>query len=102
MGETATAPELVPPVADETPAKPKRVKKPKKEPSVRRSKFNELYPDDAAITMLAESNPKKQGSKSRERFEGYTGASTVKEALANGVTYQDIAYDVGRNFVKIG
>lgn len=93
----------VAPVADAEPvAKPKRKAKAKKEPSVRRSKFNELYPAEKALTVLVETNPKKKGSKSAERFEGYQGASTVGEALANGVKYADIAYDLGRQYIKLG
>ena len=82
-------------------AAPTKAKKEKKEPKVRVSKFATLYPENAIVTLLVESNPKKEGSKSRERFEGYTGAATVGAALAAGVTYQDIAYDVGRQFISV-
>lgn len=75
--------------------------KPKKEPSVRRSNFENIYPKSAKVTLLVESNPKKQGSKARERFEGYTGAKTIGDAIAAGVTYQDVAYDVGHGFIKV-
>ena len=67
----------------------------------RTSKFEKLYPEDAALELLVEENPKKKGSKAAERFEGYTGAKTVGDALAKGVTYADIAYDVGRQFIKV-
>ena len=73
-----------------------------KKEGAKRSRFASVYPEDAKITLLVKENPKKQGSKARERFEGYTGAKTVGEALKNGVTYADIAYDVGRQFVKVG
>ena len=76
--------------------------KEKKAPSVARTNFSKMYPEDAALSILAKENPKKKGSKSAARFEGYTGASTVGGALANGVTYQDIAYDLGRGFIKVG
>ena len=79
------------------PSKPKA----KKEPTVRRSKFKELFPEDQALTVLVTENPKKKGSKSAERFEGYTGAKTVGEALAAGVKYADIAYDLGRQYIKL-
>ena len=86
------------------PEKPAKEAKEKKEPTVRRSKFAEIYPDEANITVLVEKNPKKEGSKSHARFEGHFNnkSGTVKEALANGVTYQDIAYEVGRAFIKVG
>jgi len=74
----------------------------KKESTVRRSKFADLYPDEAKITMLAESNPKKVGSKSFDIFAHYAGSKTVGEFRAKGGTYQSIAYDVGRGFVKVG
>ena len=71
-------------------------------PKVVRTNFSNMYPEDAALKVLVDENPKKKGSKSAERFEGYTGATTVGAALAKGVTYQDIAYDVGRAFIKVG
>jgi len=85
-----------------TTAKTAKAPKEPKEKSVNRSNFAKLYPEDAPLKLLVESNPKKKGSKSATRFEGYTGADTVGAALAAGVTYQDIAYDVGRGFIKIG
>ena len=86
------------------PAKPTKAKAEKKEPTVRRSKFAEIYPDDAKIKLNVEKNPKKEGSKSYDRFEGHfkNKAGTVKGALESGVTYQDIAYEVGRNFISVG
>ena len=87
------------------PSKPEKVEKAtkeKKEPTVRRSKFETMYPNDMKITLLVEKNPKKEGSKSRARFEGYFGADNVGEALKGGVHYQDIAYDVGRMHIKVG
>lgn len=69
---------------------------------IRKSKFEGVYPEDAKIKVLVKENPKKAGSKSAARFEGYAGAKTVGDALANGVTYQDIAYDVGRQFITVG
>lgn len=69
--------------------------------SVRRSNFSNLYPEDAKITLNVTENPKKEGSKSRARFEHYFGSETVGDYLAKGGTYQDIAYDIGRGFVTI-
>jgi len=81
--------------------RPAKVLKEKKAPVIRRSKFEDLYPEASNVTLLVEKNPKKVGSKSHTRFEGYTGAKTVGEALAAGVTYQDVAYDIGRQFISI-
>lgn len=74
----------------------------KKEPSVKRTNFAALYPDDQPLKLLVEENPKKKGSKSRDRFDGYTGAETVGDARAKGITYQDIVYDVGHGFIQVG
>ena len=68
----------------------------------KRSNFKKMYPLDFKITLLVNHNPKLRGTKSWTRFEGYYGAKTVSDALAGGVTYQDIAYDVGRQFIKVG
>ena len=88
----------------DAPVKEKKAKAPKepKEPSVNRSNFAKLYPEDATVQLLVDKNPKKAGSKSAERFEAYSGSATVGDYLSKGGTYQDIAYDVGRGFVKIG
>ncbi len=86
----------------ESTGKGKDDKKDEKKDSTTRSRFATTYPETDKITLLVTENPKKQGSKARERFEGYTGAKTVGEALKNGVTYADIAYDVGRKFIKVG
>lgn len=63
------------------------------------------------ITMLVDkdgkpygidNNPKKAGSKSAIRFEGYgNGGITVEEAYKNGVVAADFAYDVNKGFIKI-
>jgi hypothetical protein len=67
----------------------------------RRSKLSSLYPADATLKLLVTENPKRAGSKSAQRFEGYLGATTVGDAVAAGVKYQDIAYDVSRKFVEV-
>jgi hypothetical protein len=83
---------------------PKAPKEPKaaKEKTVKRSAFQALYPEDAALTLLVTENPKKQGSKARERFEHYFTSKTVGDFLAKGGGYGDIAYDLGRGRIKIG
>lgn len=97
MPEATTPPKA----AEKTkaPAKPKV--NGEKKPS-NRTNFSKLYPEDAPLKVLVEENPKKKGSKSAARFEGYFGAETVGDALAKGVTYQDVAYDTGRGFIKVG
>ncbi len=93
-------PEAMTKEAPKTDVKPAKVEGEKK-PS-NRTNFSKLYPEDAPLKLVVEGNPKKKGSKSATRFEGYFKAATVGDALANGVTYQDIAYDTGRGFIKVG
>lgn len=78
------------------PKAPKETKAPK-EPRV--SRFAKLYPNDAKVTLLVKENPKRGASK--DRFEGYTGSATVGEALAKGVTYADLAWDVGHGLISV-
>jgi hypothetical protein len=47
-------------------------------------KKDEPDPDDATITLLASSNPKKPGSKSYERFKHYRDGMTVRSFLSAG------------------
>lgn len=89
------------PKAPKEPKAPKAPKE-KKEASMARSQFAKLYPEDAPVTVLAEKNPKKVGSKAHARFELYKDCKTVGEFLAKGGTYSDIAYNVGRSFIKVG
>jgi hypothetical protein len=84
------------------PAKPAKAAAEKKEPTVRRSKFEEMYPKDSAVTLNVKENPKKEGSAARERFQYYFSGKTVNDYLEAGGTFQDIAYDVGRQFIKVG
>lgn len=92
------APKAVPqagtPKAEEAAEKPKST----------RTNFSKLYPEDSPLSLLVKENPKKKGSKSFTRFQSYFGAKTVGDAMAgdNGVTYQDIVYDIGHNFIKVG
>lgn len=55
----------------------------------------------AKITMLVKENPKRVGSKSRDRFDGYKDGMTVAEALAAGITTPDLIYDTAHSFVQI-
>jgi hypothetical protein len=61
-----------------------------------------MWPEDAAVKVLVEENPKKEGSAARERFQHYFTSKTVGDYLAAGGTYQDIAYDLGRAFIQVG
>lgn len=93
---------LTPPTAK--PAKEPKPPKEKKEGAARRGNFSVLYPETAKITVLAETNPKKVGSKAHVRFEWYYKSKTVGEFFAADKThgYNDITYDVGHGFIKVG
>jgi hypothetical protein len=83
------------PAKEEAPAE-------KAKPKVNRSNFKEMWPADAKLTLNVTENPKKEGSKARERFQYYFTSKTVGDYLGQGGTYQDIAYDLGRAFIKVG
>lgn len=58
----------------------------------------------AALTVLAESNPKREGSQSYERFEAYftlEDDATVADAIEAGLTMGDIRYDVIHGSIKV-
>ncbi len=94
---------LAPPAKDDAKAENKKAPKTKKEVVPKRSKFQLLYPDASKITLLAKDNPKKEGSKCRERFQHYFSDSvnTIGDFIAAGGTYADVAYDVGRRFISV-
>jgi hypothetical protein len=100
MPETVTK---VAPTKKAAPA-PKAAKPADDKPKGKRTNFSALYPEDAALKLLVTENPKKEGSKSYARFQSYFKAKTVGEAMTGdtGVTYQDIVYDIGHGFIKVG
>lgn len=55
----------------------------------------------AVITVLVSGNPKRQGSKSYERFAMHQDGVTVEQALAAGVTTPDLVYDAAHGFISI-
>lgn len=59
------------------------------------------YPASGVITLLAETNPKREGSASRDRFAHYKSGQTVAEALALGLTHGDFNHDVAHGFISI-
>lgn len=90
------------------PSKPKPAAKPKNDAAnkdapktPRRSKFQEMYPEDSKLEVLVKENPKKEGSKSAERFAHYFSSKTVGDFLHAGGTYADIMYDLPRGRIKI-
>lgn len=103
MNAPKTKDPLAPPSKADAKAENKKVPKAKKDGEVtpKRSKFAALYPDASTIKLLVDKNPKKEGSKAREKFEHYFTTSNVADFLAAGGTYSTIAYDVGRKFIEV-
>lgn len=81
-----------------TPTKVPVAPKEAKEPKASKAKN---YEDTAKVTLLVKENPKREGSASYERFEGYKGAKTVADALANGVTRADLDWDAKHGYITI-
>lgn len=57
--------------------------------------------DDRVIRVLAESNPKKKGTKSYDRFELYEDGMTVQQFVRAGGKSADIAWDAERGFIRV-
>lgn len=58
---------------------------------------------DAGLKVIVEENPKRTGSASYERFEGYfkDGIEVVQDALDVGLTMGDIKYDVAHSYIEV-
>ena len=81
------------------PAAEKKAKAPKAEGSTRgRSR---AFGDDAVITVKAEKNPKREGSKGHAAFALYKSGMTVKSFLAKGGRTMDLGYDVKHGHISI-
>lgn len=57
--------------------------------------------ETAKITLLAKTNPKREGSKAHARFAAYRDGQSVGEALDAGVTTPDLVYDAKHGFIHI-
>lgn len=57
--------------------------------------------DDRIIRLLVDKNPKKQGSKTYERFELYRDGMTVQEFRQAGGTSDDVKWDAQRGFIRV-
>jgi len=57
--------------------------------------------EGAKITLLVDSNPKREGSAAHGRFEKYKTGMTVAAFLAAGGTRSDLRWDSERNYVRI-
>jgi hypothetical protein len=61
--------------------------------------------DTAIITVLAASNPKREGTASFDRFKGYRGKCTVADYVSRTgdrtIALRDIAHDSAKGFIRI-
>ncbi len=88
------------PAAAAKPA-PVPVAEPAAETAKRRGRTSPNFPPTAEITWLVEGNPKREGSKSRDRYEAYRSATTVEEYIAAGGTFGDLKYDAEHGFLSV-
>lgn len=58
-------------------------------------------PDSAIVHLKVTVNPKREGSKARERFAAYVDGATVGATLDAGVTTPDLVYDAKHGFISI-
>lgn len=59
------------------------------------------FPADGVISLRVESNPKRKGSKSFERFDHYKNGQTVEAAVKAGVLYADLKWDSEHGFIAV-
>lgn len=59
------------------------------------------FPSDGVISLRVESNPKRKGSKSFDRFAHYKNGMTVEAAVKAGVLYADLKWDSEHGFIAI-
>jgi hypothetical protein len=57
--------------------------------------------DAKGVDYGPKNNPKREGSKSFDRFACYKAGMTIEKALAAGVLAADITYDAGHQFIVI-
>ncbi len=61
--------------------------------------------DTAIITVVAETNPKREGTASFDRFKGYRGKCTVADYISRTgdrtIALRDIAHDAAKGFIKV-
>lgn len=59
------------------------------------------FPADGKISLRVESNPKRKGSKSFDRFAHYKNGMTVEAAVKAGVLYADLKWDSEHGFIAV-
>ena len=58
-------------------------------------------PDDMRVIVKVEPNPKKQGSKSFDRYALYQVGMTVSDFIRAGGSKGDVQWDVGRSYIEL-
>ncbi len=64
----------------------------------------DLWKVTTIVTLTAEKNPKKKGSMSYERFQGYftlVGECSVQDALDAGLRMDDIRHDSEHGYITL-
>ena len=56
---------------------------------------------EQVVVLLVKENPKKLGSKARERFAKYKMGMTRQQALDAGLTGGDLRWDVEHRFIRL-
>jgi hypothetical protein len=59
------------------------------------------FPSDGTISLRVESNPKRKGSKSFDRFAHYKNGMTVEQAIKAGVLFADLKWDSEHGFIAV-
>lgn len=83
------------------PVKKAPVAEPAAESAAKRRRTSPNFPPESEVTLLTKNNPKREGSKSFDRYENYAVAGTVGEYIAAGGTYADLKYDAEHGFVSV-
>jgi hypothetical protein len=94
--------------ADAAPAEKAEKKKgtTTRKPPVREPKYSlnatiQLLANSEGVPYGRENNPKRPGSKAHDRFANYVNGMTVEQALAAGLTRQDLDFDIQKHYIVI-
>ena len=66
---------------------------------VTRGRASSKFSNEAKITLISPTNPKRPGSKAADDWTKYTDGMTVGEALALGISRADILYNASHKFL---
>lgn len=66
-----------------------------------RARTSKQFGDGVKIKLLADKNPKREGSKAHSRFALYKKEMTVGEFIKAGGTFGDLAWDASRGYIQV-